>query len=409
MNELASILRAWRAGPGELPSADAVLATVVHVQGSAYRRPGARMLILADGTRIGTISGGCLEQDVARKASWWTSRTDHALRTFDTSSEEAAWEFGLGCNGVITVLLERLQTPAIEEQLAFLDAALGRREEVVVVTVTRVPSSNVAPAAFPDRQPGDRLLWSAAGPQGGALAQGLQAADFARLAAQTLADRRHRWATIGRAEVFAEFVAPPPRLVIFGAGHDVIPVVALGRQLGWHLTVADPRANYVHPERFPGADRVVLLPSDQAIDLGIDAETAVVLMTHNYPLDVAWLPRILAARPRYLGLLGPRRRAERLFAETGLDPRTPGVHAPVGLDLGGDHPETIALSVLSEIQAVLSGRAGGSLCHRLGPIHEPLTENSRTTDVRNARRPVPLEDETLATPACRWTPQPAYA
>lgn len=367
------------------------------------------MLILADGTRIGTISGGCLEQDVARKASWWTSRTDHALRTFDTSSEEAAWEFGLGCNGVITVLLERLHTSAVEEQLAFLDAALARREDVVVVTVTRVPSIQVAPASGPARQPGDRLLWSAAGPQGGALSHGTEAAEFARLAAQALADRQPCWAKLGEIEVFAEFVAPPPRLVIFGAGHDVIPVVALGRQLGWHLTVADPRANYARPERFPGADRVVLLPPDGSVDLGIDTDTAVVMMTHNYPLDVHWLPRIVAVRPRYLGLLGPRRRAERLFAETGLDLRTPGVHAPVGLDLGGDHPETIALAILGEIQAVLSDREGGFLRDRRGPIHGALPEIARVPEGRRGRGAERPEDAAEATPACRWTPQPAYA
>ena len=148
MNELRSILNAWRQnGPHH---DQAVLATVVHVTGSAYRRPGARMLILPDGRRFGTISGGCLEGDVVRKASWWTSDQGTALRVFDNSSEDAAWEFGLGCNGVITVLLERLALAQVTEMLAFLDQRQASRRSAVVATVIR--SSDTSRAA-----PGDRL------------------------------------------------------------------------------------------------------------------------------------------------------------------------------------------------------------------------------------------------------------
>lgn len=406
MNELASILQAWRhpaSGPAALPLTDAVLATVVHVKGSAYRRPGARMLILPDGTRLGTISGGCLESDVARKATWWTSQNDTALRSFDTSSEQAAWEFGLGCNGIITLLLERLSTPSVAAQLRFLDEALARRQDAVVVSVIRSASSLA--------RPGDRLFWNRNGLAGGALARTPLAEVVADLARRTLDDRVHRWDQIDGLEFFAEYVAPPPRLLILGAGHDVLPVVAMARLLGWHVTVADHRSAYARPERFPGADHVIVLPATGELDLGIDEETAVVMMTHNYPQDVAWLPRVLARSPRYLGLLGPRRRAEKLFAETGLDLENPCIHAPIGLDVGSDHPETVALAIVSEIQAVLSGRDAGFLRNRAGSIHGPRQGPAlRTAAEPRIRGPFATEPD-LSTPAsaCRWSPEPAYA
>lgn len=283
MNELESILDAFHQSERHLHGS--VLATVVHVKGSSYRRPGARMLVMPDGRRLGTISGGCLESDVARKARWWVFESTTALKTYDTSSEGAAWEFGLGCNGVITLLLEDAGSEDVTDQFAFLSSAFRNSRPVVIATVVRTqPGSSL--------QPGMRLL----------------------------TDGCH---AVG------------------------------GRILGLHLAAE----------------------LDDSIDaLRIDESTAVVMMTHNYPLDLRLLPRILARSPRYLGMLGPRSRAERLFAEVGIDPGDYPVHAPVGLDIGGDHPETIALAIAAEIQSALSGRDGGFLKWRAGPIHAPPRE-----------------------------------
>jgi len=176
-------------------------------------------------------------------------------------------------------------------------------------------------------------------------------------------------------EIFVEWIGPPVPLVVFGAGHDAIPVVKISKQLGWNVTVADGRPSYAVTERFPDADRVVVMKApDFLAGIEITPESIVVLMTHNFPQDAKLLRQILRGRPRYLGLLGPKKRTDSLFAELGLRPETVNVHAPVGLDIGADTPEGIALSIVAEIQAELAGRPGMKLRHRRDAIHAPVEE-----------------------------------
>lgn len=355
MHELHSILNEWNNGSSTQGS---VLATVVHVEGSAYRRPGARMWIRPDGTRTGTISGGCLEGDVARKAAWWTNSGQPVLRVYDTTSDEdAVWAFGLGCNGVIYVLLERADSPETHALLAFLEEGRRAQREDVVATVVRASEDS-------RYRTGQHLF----GPVG-------FPAELAASARAALASRRSHLLHLDGADFFFEYIAPPQRLVVFGAGHDVIPVVQLAASLGWSVTVADVRSGYAKPDRFPGAESVTVLPPSGAITgLKIDRDTAVVLMTHNFPLDAKLVPQLLPLQPRYLGLLGPRKRTTRLFAEFGADPLRYDLHSPIGLDIGGDAPEVIALSIIAEIQSELAGRPGGPLRWNRGPIHNPVHE-----------------------------------
>jgi xanthine/CO dehydrogenase XdhC/CoxF family maturation factor len=204
-----------------------------------------------------------------------------------------------------------------------------------------------------------------------------------------LQSRRCRLLHVAGADVFMEYIGPAQRLVVFGAGHDVIPVVSLAAGLGWDVTVADVRSGYAKPERFPGAERVLTLAPTGALgDIRIDRDTAVVMMTHNYPLDTMLVPQILPFRPRYLGLLGPKKRTVRLFEEIGLDSLRHDLHAPVGLDIGGDQPAAIALSIIAEIQAVLSGRRGGELRWNVGPIHNPVEEMGRATGLEELQTAV---------------------
>jgi len=366
LNELQSILAAWRQLGGD--TSEAVLATVVHVKGSAYRRPGGRMLLLPDGQRIGTISGGCLEGDVARKAAWWTSNGESVVRTFDNSAPDVAWDFGLGCNGVISLLIERLDTPAVRESLGFINRQQSTGQECAVATVIRTDPGS------PWRI-GDRAWRSAAGEAGVSLANSPNAAGLADGLQAALQDRSSRLLHTATADIFVEWIGLPQELVIFGAGHDVIPLVKFASTLGWRITVADNRSAYAHANRFPGAETVVTLPAGGDITgIVINSRTAVVVMTHNYPQDVTLVPQILRRSPRYLGLLGPRRRAENLFRDMGLNITDVDTHAPVGLDIGCDHPETIALSIVAEIQSVLSGRSSGSLRWREGAIHSAVRE-----------------------------------
>jgi len=363
MAELGAILARWRDAKGELDGA--TLATVVHVRGSAYRRPGARMLVLADGTRVGTISGGCLEGEVARKAWWWTDGGP-AVRVFDSSDEGAARDFGLGCNGVITVLVERADSTPVGAVLRFLDDLRTRRETGAVATV--VDADTDAPFAV-----GDRLLHDGIDVVAGA-ESGLSGLLEPSIEA-TLAERRSRFVHLSGGDVFVEFVAPRQRLFVFGAGHDAAPLCAVASMLGWEVIVADAHASRVAASNFPGAARVVAIPASGEIDdLGIAPDDAAILMTHAYPLDLALLPGLVRANPRYLGLLGPRDRSERLFAEAGVGAMGENVHAPVGLDLGGDRPEAIALSITAEIQAALHDRLAAPLRLRDGAIHAEAIE-----------------------------------
>jgi xanthine dehydrogenase accessory factor len=372
MEETAAILAGWR--EVERRGGTAVLATVVHVEGSAYRRPGARMLIGPDGRHVGSISGGCLETDVCRKAWWMTEDGRPTVRVYDTTSEEddAAWEFGLGCNGVVHVLLERLDHPAARQTLEFLADRRTTRQPGVIATIVHAAAESGVGV-------GDRLLVDQRGLSCGG---GLEAAPLAPLlrgqARACLEAAGSRLLRLEGCVVFLEFVAPPQPLVIFGAGHDAVPLVAFATQLGWHVTVADGRPTHARRDRFPAADQVLLLPRhDPLAALTIDAESNVVVMTHNFPQDVVLLRALLPARPRYLGLLGSQRRAARLLAAVGAPGAVGDLHAPVGLDIGADTPELIALAIVAEIQAASSGREGGKMRLRRGSIHAPVLELGR--------------------------------
>lgn len=379
MNELYSILDAWVDLPTELPAG--VLATIVHVQGSSYRRPGARMLMLPDGRRIGAISGGCLEGDLVKKAWWLTEDNGAALRVYDTMSEDdAVFEFGLGCNGIIHVLLERTDQVAAREAMAFLQTCRQQQLRSTAAVVTRTGTRDGV-------RVGDRLLVSEQGAVSGALRGTRLEPDLRKEIDAVFCEQQSRMVRFEECEVFVEWVGLPVPLVIFGAGHDAIPLAALARQMGWHVTVADGRPAFARSSRFPGADRVVLVPHEdpmQGVEIG--NESVVVLMTHNYAQDGRLLQQVLPHRPRYLGLLGPKVRAERLLRELEVT-APPELHAPVGLDLGAETPETIALAIVAEIQAELAGRSAERLRHRAGAIHcREEARRAETSPVEDLRQ-----------------------
>jgi len=368
MSELDLILNCWRAGaPG------AVLATVVHVKGSAYRRPGARMLILPDGQTIGSISGGCLEGDVCRKAWWLTQNAKPALRVYDSmSDDDAVWEFGLGCNGVVQVLLERIDSPDVDESLHYIELSRSDRTPVVIATViSESPASSL--------KVGSRLMFDDTH-IGGSLAGTKHRRALCEHARVALREGTHRTVMLEGHQLFIEVIQPPVPLVIFGAGPDAIPLVSVAKSLGWCVTVADGRPAYARQDRFAQADRVVLTSADDPTgSIVIDHGTAVILMTHNYVHDRKLLESIVPLLPRYLGVLGPRSRTLRLLEH--FDPTVDvfEMHAPVGLDIGAETPESIAISIVAEIQATLAGRAGGMLKLRRGPIHiRAHTEHEET-------------------------------
>jgi len=393
MRELRDILSqlASLRGRGE----PAVVATVVRVRGSTYRREGARLLIEASGRTVGSISGGCLEGDVAEIAREVLATGRPRLVNYDlTSDDDAVWGLGLGCNGAIDVFVEGVTNARGDEMVALLRDSVEHRRTIALATVIAAPSGGA--------EVGARLIVPA-DPDGGGVRGTLgDPALDARVRAvvrDQLAARRSEVLTLaapaGAVEVFVEIVSPPLPLLICGAGHDVLPVVRLGHELGWWVMVADSRPAYANRTRFPDADEVVLTDdADVPRKVRIDPDTFVILMTHNYLHDLGLLRGLLGTPARYIGLLGPRRRTERLLGDLvkeGVpidDAQRARLYAPVGLDLGAEAPEEIALSVLSEMLAVRNGRAAVPLRERPGPIHETAQAASEPANAAAAARNV---------------------
>jgi xanthine/CO dehydrogenase XdhC/CoxF family maturation factor len=336
VSELTEILDAVeaRAARGE----EMALATIVATRGSTYRRAGARLLVPAEGEPIGSISGGCLEGDVARIGREVIASGQPRLTGFDlTADDDAVWGYGLGCNGAFEIYVEPT-AGAIEAARAIRSALTG--EPTVLSTVVAGPRTGTR--------------WS--GTDG--------AADAA------LRDGTARVAEDGDERVFHEPMLPPLRLVLCSAGHDAIPLVRQASELGWRVTVADVRRRLLTRERFPGAaDFVDADPERAAEAVAPDERTAVVLMSHNYLRDLAYLRSFLDVRLAYLGALGPRGRTEQMLAEIGRPEAIERLHAPAGLDIGAEGPEEVARAIVAEILAVTRGRSGGPLRERRGPIH----------------------------------------
>ena len=349
---------------------ETILATVVKVEGSAYRRPGARMLIPLHGRTVGTVSGGCLEQDLAKKAWWLTDSGEPVVRRYSTGAtedededdEQSALTFGLGCNGTVFVLLERLRAKNPSPAIDLLRRVREHQQPAAMATV--IATSRNASARV-----GDRLRSDTDETLRNAQLSSAIRNDLHKTLLQKKSSLRLYTDARGEVEVFFEYVAPPARLVIFGAGHDAQPLVRMAKLLNWHVSVIDSRSHFARPERFPQADAVIFANLENPFELNpvIDG-AAVAVMTHSYRQDRHWLGQLLQASPAYIGQLGPKERTERLLTDIGRS--SSALHYPMGLDLGGDAPESVALSILAEMTAVLNQRQGGMLRHRVKPIHQ---------------------------------------
>jgi xanthine/CO dehydrogenase XdhC/CoxF family maturation factor len=368
VSELADVLQAIESlrDRGERMA----LATIVAVKGSTYRRPGARLLVSASGDMVGNISGGCLEGDVADVAKVVMVEGEPRIASFDlTSDDEAVWGWGLGCNGAIEVFVEPADRAA--ETAGALRRALEEDRPLASVTVLESNSNGLAR--------GSRLLVAPDGERTGSLGDGSLDHDAAQVALDQLeAGRSEIRELAGGVRAFVEVLEPPLRLLVCGAGHDVIPLVRTASDLGWRVTVIDERRQFLNQERFPEAARFVHVekPEEAATAAGVDGRSFVMVMSHNYLRDKDYLRGFLGTDAAYIGLLGPRIRTERLLGELraeGVEPSaadTDKMFGPAGLDLGGEGPEEIAHAIVGEILAVRRGRVAGFLRRREGPIHE---------------------------------------
>jgi xanthine dehydrogenase accessory factor len=319
--------------------ADGVLVTLVRAEGSSYRKPGARLLVVA-GEYAGTISGGCLETEVVKKAAW-AVRSGAVVQRYSTTFDDTSdIPYGLGCGGTVDLLLEPSGTP---EFMALLKALEGSLCGEATVVITLLPSEN------------------------GPLLRAVLSAGEVVFRSDGLAASKIDAALAGEIEnAFVERLAAPQRLIVLGAGDDVRPLVRMAALLGWNVTVVDGRTQLARTERFPEVQRVLGVQAGATAEVGINADDAVVLMTHSYVQDREWLAAVLPIAPRYLGVLGARHRSSLLVSEasamTGLSIAEccGRIFAPVGFDLGGDGPEAIALAVLAEAQACCMGKIARS-------------------------------------------------
>jgi xanthine dehydrogenase accessory factor len=315
------------------------LVTLIRVEGSSYRRPGARLLTV-DGEYAGTISGGCLEAEVVKRAAW-VARSGAIIERYSTTFEDTSdIPYGLGCGGTVDLLFEPCRTP---EFAALFNALQSSLEGQSATVITFLPQQN-SPLLRAVLLAGEIVFRS----------DGLTTPSIDAALSGELED------------VFVETLTAPQRLIVLGAGDDVQPLTRMAAVLGWTVLVVDGRRQLARKERFPEAQQVMAVPAGMISEIDIGSDDAVVIMSHSYEQDREWLASALPIAPRYLGILGPRHRSSLLVSDvsamTGLSISEccSRIYAPVGLDLGGDGPEAIALAVIAEAQACCMGRPAGS-------------------------------------------------
>lgn len=371
MTELQRLLLAYDQHRAE--ARPCALATVVEVLGSAYRRPGARMLVTDDGQLTGAISGGCLEGDARQRARQAIFRGQPALVTYDTRDEDDPRHgLGPGCQGVVRILLEPLDFAAVDNPMELLRTFARHPEPAVLATVFETDATGLRAAV------GQRLLLA----KTGALrSTPLLAAPLAEAARATLEQGKSQILDVetgtGPVRALLEVLTPPLRLVVYGAGNDAQPLVHLAASLGWHITVVDGRPSLATPARFPEAAAVRVVPVRELALQAPDAGAYHVLLSHNYAYDLAALQTLLPSSAPYIGLLGPRAKAGRLLGEDELNLSEAAIaetvqnrlHSPIGLTLGGETPEEIALAIVAEIQAVKNQRKPQHLRNTTASIH----------------------------------------
>jgi xanthine dehydrogenase accessory factor len=401
MNEVQAIINAF--DEANARGERCALATVVSVEGSSYRLPGARMLVCEGGVSTGMISAGCLESDVIEHAKRVIKTNLAKLVEYDTTStsDEIVWGLGLGCNGIVRVLVEPLAQQSSYVAAIRRSLALEANFTPIVVATVFQHSSSSSTATSAQVEIGTRLIIDEDGKASGEMPSGepgLAIASDMRAALSEDGSRVHVYERDGgTTKVFIETLTPPIQLVVFGAGHDALPIIELARGLGWQTEVVDPQARPASNVRFAQADRVTLArPETVSEQVCVTHRTLALLMSHNYAHDQALLKFLLASPARYIGVMGPRKRTEQMLGELAesdssyrlKESDSLRLYAPAGLDLGANTPGEIALSIVAEMRAVLADRRGGMLRARNGSIHSRINDGELVRVLEGSERPV---------------------
>ena len=346
MKELQEITKAYDEAINANQSC--VLATVVHVEGSSYRRAGARMLVLENGLMIGAISGGCLEGDALKKALLTFTDKQNRLVTYDTSDEEdATVGIQLGCEGIIQVLFEYVNTAESNNPIELIRQAISTRQKSVIVTLYNLKNKSASQLGTIYNYSFDAYL--------------------------QLSESNKQWPS----EALIQIIEPAISLVIIGAGNDAIPLMQMATILGWEVKVVDGRQTHAKQDRFINACQVLVSKPEKVLEqITIDHRTCFVLMTHNYQYDLQMIKLLLPINLPYVGLLGPKKKYNRIVEDIqkqGINPtdnQLAKIYGPTGLAIGAETSEEIASSIIAEIQAVLNNQTGSMLKWKENQIHQ---------------------------------------
>lgn len=382
MRELDLIIEAFEQAHAN--ETECVLATVVHVEGSSYRKAGARMLVDEYGQMTGAISGGCLEGDALRKALHALHKNENKLVTYDTSDEnDAVIGAQLGCNGVIQVLFEPIDLERELNPIAILKQIASSKSKLVIASLFNLDKSKP--------QLGTQLVFDEQGLIIGSLERE-QLIDKLKQDAALVFNQQHDhfgeyMIELEAQHAFLEFYNPPPTIVLVGAGNDAQILAQMADQLGWNVVVTDGRPTHANAQRFVSSCQIVVSKPEHVLEnIQLSERTVFVLISHNYQYDLAVLKLLLPlSEIPYIGLLGPRKKFNRMLDDLRDEAIIPTedqlarVFAPIGLNLGAETPAEIGLSILSEIQMVLSGGSGIALRDKQGPIHDKANMNFKVT------------------------------
>lgn len=372
MKEINDIVKAYRKAKGN--GLKTALATVVKVEGSSYRQPGARMLVTEDGQLTGAISGGCLEGDALKKAVLAIHQKNNKLITYDTSNPDDV-EFGvqLGCNGIVHILFEYIDENEDENPISLLEKTTEGRNEAVVTTIFSLEKKNTQIGTIASIINQEVTLLHP---------NTISEIELLNFSSQVFEAKKNVIRKASSNEILVQYIPPQTTLIIAGAGNDVKPLVETASILGWKIILADGRATHAQKKRFPKADDVLLATPEEIINkIEIDGSSIFVLMTHNYNYDLALLKLIIHKPLKYIGLLGPKTKLDRMIEDMTSSGMVIGneelnkLFGPVGLDIGAETSEEIAISVVAEIQAVLNQRKGLSLRDKKEKIHTDIVSN----------------------------------
>lgn len=378
MKEIREIINAYN--KARINEKRLALATLVHLNGSSYRRPGARMIVDEEGQLTGAISGGCLEGDALRKAVFCIHTQIPKLVVYDTSDEEdATIGIQLGCSGIIQVLFEPIDENDPLNPIELLKKAIHKRQNTVLVTLytSQIKKSDTVGTSMLLEDSGEFHNNSSFQFVPETLMQDIK--DTLTVKKSSFKSYQHNDNTFN---AFLSFISPPISLVIVGAGNDAIPLQSIAETLGWEITIVDGRHTYAKIERFSSACQIIVSKPEKVLQqIPIDEKTVFVLMTHNYNYDYAILKALLGKNIPYIGALGPKKKLDNMITDLKaenifLNERQKNIlYGPVGLELGAETPAEIALSITAEIMSVMNNKKGGSLRNLVTEIHPRYFSN----------------------------------